>query len=263
MASDFEVIAGTTVGKDHRRSGRNNQDAYCIARTEAATVAMVADGCGSGKHSEVGAKIGVREAARVLASDLEMEGVYRLEAVRTCVLRTIDQLVTSLGDDYRSIISEYFLFTLLGVVITPEISTFFSIGDGIIVVNGEVMVSEYPNNAPPYIAYDLISNDQPLPWRIQARLPTELLRNFVLGTDGLSDLIAAEDRTFPGKDSTVGPLDLLWEDPKFWKNPDALNRHLALVNKDMVRVDREQCELERHHGLLSDDTTLIVGRRSS
>ena len=51
----WRVAGGSVIGSAHRRSDRPNQDAWVVARRERALVGVVADGCGSAPHSEVGA----------------------------------------------------------------------------------------------------------------------------------------------------------------------------------------------------------------
>jgi hypothetical protein len=72
----FALASGTTIGYDHSRTGRNNQDAYKIIQTPEVTVAVVCDGCSSGvngvSHNELGAWIGAcavaEETYRIVTS---------------------------------------------------------------------------------------------------------------------------------------------------------------------------------------------------
>ena len=70
MNGEFEIAAGTVSGRDHRQAGKNNHDAYVFSSDASGTVAVVCDGCGSGRHSEVGAKIGARLVAGALRRHL-------------------------------------------------------------------------------------------------------------------------------------------------------------------------------------------------
>src|SRR4051794_26892607 len=72
MKGLFEVAAGSVPGRDHLGrgnllAGRNNQDAYAWSCSEAGLVAVVCDGCGGGRHSEVGAQLGARLLVTALA----------------------------------------------------------------------------------------------------------------------------------------------------------------------------------------------------
>ena len=72
----FEWAAGSVAGRDHRRVGRNSQDAVRVVGDDGALVAVVTDGCGSAPHSEVGAHLlaqllAVRLLAAAPAVDVE------------------------------------------------------------------------------------------------------------------------------------------------------------------------------------------------
>ena len=66
LRETFEIAVGTVIGRDHRVSGKNNQDAFCCLMADHLIVAVVCDGCGSSPHSEVGAKIG----AKIIAAEI-------------------------------------------------------------------------------------------------------------------------------------------------------------------------------------------------
>ncbi len=56
----FAACSGSVRGREHQRLGKNNQDAVAISRSAAWLVAVVADGCSAGDHTEIGAHLGVR-----------------------------------------------------------------------------------------------------------------------------------------------------------------------------------------------------------
>lgn len=58
MKNSFEVIFSSVIGKDHKRSGKNNQEAYHYFANDDMITAVVCDGCTDGKNNEVGARIG-------------------------------------------------------------------------------------------------------------------------------------------------------------------------------------------------------------
>jgi serine/threonine protein phosphatase PrpC len=67
LANQFEYASGSIIGRNHVFAGKNNQDAYRIVANEKFIIAVVCDGCGSGKHSEVGAKLGARLVINAIA----------------------------------------------------------------------------------------------------------------------------------------------------------------------------------------------------
>ena len=157
-ALPFELAAATVLGREHARAGRNNQDAFWARASEHGLVAVVADGCGSGAQSELGAQLGAR---RVVEGALALLGkgvaadspefLPLLEADMFCFLRAL------WGELGERALGEALLFTLVGAIITPEHTLVFSAGDGVWALNGEVHpLGPFPGNAPPYLAYGLL-----------------------------------------------------------------------------------------------------------
>jgi len=114
-----------------------------------------------------------------------------------------------------------------------------SIGDGVVFVNDRLTrLGPFADNAPPYPAYALTAADGDGPrFQIERIAPTSEVRSLLIGTDGVNDLIAAQDRPVPGKTETVGPISRFWKDECYFANPDAVRRRLALINSECVRQD--------------------------
>jgi hypothetical protein len=262
MLPPFDIAAASVMGREHSRAGRNNQDALSLLTQGEVLAAVVADGCGSGAHSEVGAQLGARCVAQavlaVAGEGTPMESPEFLEAVRARVLKFLTTLTAQLGN---SLVGEHLLFTVVGAVITPARTLVFSAGDGLWALNGQVHpLGPFPNNAPPYLAYGLLSSGAVALER-QALVRTDEVMALMLGTDGAVDLAKLSAARMPERDEPVGPLSQYWTDERYFQNPDALRRRLALLSRESVRADFTAHRLERTPGLLADDTTLIVLRR--
>ncbi|KKU07462.1 MAG: hypothetical protein UX09_C0029G0001 [Candidatus Uhrbacteria bacterium GW2011_GWE2_45_35] len=266
MKSTFELIHGSITGREHRLIGRNNQDASHLVFDERHLVAVVCDGCGSGLSSECGARLGARlvvetlfRHARQVRVPEELSaaaGERILERTRLDVLAGIRILAGNLGPSLSEVVENFFLFTVIGVWLSPTSAIFFALGDGVIEINRERFeLGPFPNNAPPYLAYSLfetMNERPPLRFQIIKTLPAEELQSFLLASDGLTDYLAAERLAVPDREELVGNLDKFYQDDKFYKNPDMLRRHLAIVNRSLTGGAG---------GRLADDTTMIVGRR--
>lgn len=100
-----------------------------------------------------------------------------------------------------------------------------------------------------------------LQFQINRIVPTDELQSFLIGTDGVQDLVEAANKTLPGKEQLIGNIDALWKQDRFFSNPDAVRRHLAGINRDFVARDSVRSTRRSEVGRLPDDTTLIVGRR--
>jgi hypothetical protein len=276
VLSNFEFAGGSVSGREHRRGiPRNKQDAYHLERTPYGVILLVADGCGSGSDTEVGAAIAVRLAVtyihRLLARGYK-PGPGLLDRVRQSVLSQIHILAQDMGESLSEVVNRYFLFTLGGAIITEEETTFFFLGDGVVIINGEVIVLDSgPTNRPIYPAYALtgstLTDGDPskLQFQIVRQCPTTELQSFLVGTDGVNDVIEHEASILPGSSSEpFGPISQFWEQSRFFGDgaPVAITRRLNLMARDWKRSG----SAGRHvidSGLLSDDTTLVVGRRSS
>lgn len=274
----FQFAAGSIIGKDHVLIGKNNQDGfYALSDQKDITVAVVCDGCSSGQHSEVGAKIGAsltafavrREARRALSrASPKGENPFITEQfwkkVQQDVLSHILLLAQAMGDSLSDTIWDYFLFTTVGVLITKEWSTFFHLGDGVIIVNGyEYIIPQYPDNEPPYIGYGLVESsiNPELIRYVSHGLPTPDVTSFLIGTDGVEELIRSAEKTVPGRTEIVGPISQFWENPSYFASKDAVRRRLAILNREGRRINYQAGTTTSYHGLLSDDTTIIIGRR--
>ena len=276
MKESFDLAMGSIRGRDHERAGRNNQDSCFWTASKDVLVAVVCDGCGSGAHSEVGAKIGAPLVANSLARHLRTTEPEDLdwEVIRLELLEQIQGLAALFGGNPYNSTSDYLLFTIVGVALTRQRCSIFSLGDGVALINDRLLLDgRSPDNRPPYLAYGLVdkSLDQDQgqglaphsrsSFRVDGTFPTEELVSIVIGTDGVQDLLDVSNRLIPGKKKTVGPLGELLQQDKTFENPDWVRRRLTLIGRDSVRRNRATGRIERQSGLLPDDTTLILIRR--
>jgi len=287
MDRQFEIAGGSITGRDHLRPllWRNNQDGFHWAITDKALIALVVDGCGSSLHSEVGAKLGVRIviesvagyidayeriAFRCSSKQLERGVVFPFwEEVRKDVLARLRILAKEMDGNFLRTVNEYFLFSLVGALITSWGSSIFSIGDGVFFVNGEMTyIGPFSDNAPPYLAYGLIETSLKrgmdpdlLEFKIHQVMPTFQLNSLLIGTDGAFELTRLAEENIPGKEEKVGPISQFWQDDRYFANFDQVRRRLALLNKSYSRPDWANKQMIREQSLLPDDTTIIVIRR--
>lgn len=241
MTPHFQIAGGTIAGREHVAIGRNNQDAFCWSATPDATVAVVADGCGSGTHSEVGAQIGARlltEALRMQTSAFDDgDAAHVLERTRQDVLLQIRGLAEAMGGSFRQVVSDYFLFTTLGFVVGPQRTVVFGIGDGLVSINGDTQRLTAVDNAPPYLGYGLVPSTLPQDvtiFTVYADRPTAEVTSLLVATDGAFEIPDSAE---------------LWRADRYYANPYNVARRLAQLNRPKP-------------GILTDDTTLVVARRA-
>lgn len=262
----FEIAAGTTMGADHFHARSNRQDAWSVEHNSRALVAIVCDGCGD--PGSPGSEVGAALAARLLAcrlSDLALADAPPDEALaraRLDILEQLRALASSMGD-LEEMLRRYFLFTVVGTLITEREALFFSIGDGFIAVNGKLLtLGPYPDNAPPYMAYALLPNysrPDACQFVVHLRLPTPRLERFLLASDGVAPLFD-DGLTLPGRAEVAGGLDRWWHEDIYYSNPVALTNRLRLLTTDAVRIDWQAQRKLTDYGRMHDDATLVLGR---
>lgn len=257
----LQLAGGSYVGRDHRDVGRNNQDSWTILEDGDLTIGIVADGCGSGTYSEVGALLGSSILAKAIrdACSRDLSSPIRWSIIQQHVLSQLDVVARSMAGSYREVVKNYFLFTLIGVILTPDRAIFFALGDGVLIINDEEQsLGQFQNNEPPYFGYNLIQEYVAIdPADLQLRVVREMslddLESFVIATDGIHDLIANETTLLPGLTSSVGPVAQFHQQDRYFSNPTLVSRQLKLIGRDWPVQNPVP-------GLLHDDTTLIVGR---
>jgi hypothetical protein len=270
MQSPFEIAGGSVQGSTHALAGRSNQDAFCWSARGENLIAVVCDGCSGAPQSDVGAKLASRllvaSAAARMGAGASAETL--LEAVRCEVVATLRSLARAMSHEaaedgspgaiarYRRTAADHFLFTTVGILVDGGAATTFSIGDGLVVVNGERRrLGPFPGNAPPYLGYALLDEVRSeRGFELGPTLRADDLQTVLLCTDGVLDLEAMSERALSGEGATVGPLRQFWEDDAFFRNPDRIRRRLTIINRGRERSARG--------GLLPDDTTLIAVRRT-
>ncbi|PRQ07532.1 protein phosphatase 2C domain-containing protein [Enhygromyxa salina] len=242
--SSWRAHGGSAIGADHRRSGRGNQDAWYVQRSELAVVGVVADGCGSAPHSEVGAWLGARLWADALAGLLD-DGLTPTQPQlwdRACArsLERLAAVVEALPGSSTALVHEALLFTLVGFVLTPAQLVVHAIGDGVVWLDGQLTtLGPFPDNQPPYLGYGLHGPTPPVQV-IHAVDPAQVER-LILATDGAVELSIER-----------------FADPRYLLRPHAIQRELAQLNRETQNIDWSAEVVERSHGRLADDTTLLV-----
>lgn len=257
------------IGRDHRIVPKNNQDAWYVARGPHSVCAVICDGCGSGAHSEVGAQLAARVLAKAVANVASNRGEdYEWPLLENLFLAPATTLAGYLApaENIREVVEDYFLFTVLGVVLGPKYATFFGCGDGVFYVNGYRRdLGPYPDNSPPYLGYQMLRgrtdfDEGALHLTQYQRLPVEDVSDFLIGCDGagmeggLSEACQM-DWKLPGLDRVAGPISQFWGNDAIFSNPATVSRRLKLMARDWPPRDPE-------HGFLADDTTIVVGRRT-
>lgn len=218
----LQLRGGMVVGLDHSQWQNNRQDAfYCevnIIHNQLYWVGVVADGCGSGKHSEVSASLLPLFTTKQIMHLLQfatpvLQIPMALYPSIVAFLQRIQQLVPFETTREKSVfVQDYLLATVIGFVINESEGVLFHAGDGYWAENGVVTRIEHDNRSP-YIGYHLVpielrhdAGQLPRCFSTQIIDATEL-DSLAIATDGFSEALLL--RLF--KESLPGPLGIqLW-----------------------------------------------------
>lgn len=280
----FSFAAGSVVGHDHVRRGpmfvgMNNQDAHLVGRSVASgcIVGVVSDGCSQHERSELGAMVSASSVWKSLCRDVPPSGetnVMTWQAAKSNLVSSLSAIGIMLA--YR--LEDYAHATVIGFVIGEEWTTIFHIGDGFHCVNGDlVRVLPMDGSYPPYPIYDtlVMPIDDDLRRRFEEQIgerpfdfrtivhPTSEVDSILVASDGLRDLLDVEGDSMPFQPSQKVPhISSFWTDDTWFDSRYRLRQFLAACNNATVRPDGAG-GVVRRPALLSDDTTIVVARRSS
>ena len=160
--------------------------------------------------------------------------VFNEEALREALYKYYNLICeASLVSSKTDFVRDTFLTTILGCLITEEVTTVFSAGDGVIVVDEAIEVINQ-QNAPHYIAHHLYKGIT-YPFQVRTYASKQIQRT-LLASDGIEELWGTE------KSPTV-VVDALFTEDAFFDDEVKLSKYLV-----------EQPNL-------LDDTTVILMKR--
>lgn len=272
MYNDLLCFGATVPGKKHLKSLTNNQDSYHIVRTDTYIIGIVTDGCTTSKghsHNDVGASLFATILTDKIAKRLADHEESCLEKrfwdlVTQDVLGNMSTIAEMLPGKKSEVIKDWLLFTVVGFLIYKETLVVFQCGDGMYVLNDIThILKPTTSEAQPYLGYQLASVDQNqlLPFctlQIAEQLPLSGLQNLLIGSDGIADILALQDKIIPMTQTPAGTLADFWKDARILENPVIAQNKLTAMNRKSFRVDYEKRDITHYHELMEDDTTFIV-----
>jgi hypothetical protein len=139
----------------------------------------------------------------------------------------------SLVSSKTDFVRDTFMTTILGCLITEEVTTIFTAGDGVLVVNEEIEVINQ-QNVPHYVAHHLYKG---ITYPFQVRTyASKHIKRILLASDGIEELWGEEK-------SPAAVIDALFTEDAFFDNEIKLSKYLV-----------EQPNL-------LDDTTIVLMKR--
>jgi serine/threonine protein phosphatase PrpC len=151
----MKIGYGSIQGFTHRNLEYNNQDFVLVEENEEYSMGLIADGCGSGSNSEVGAQLGLKYLMKRISERINSSWQGNL---KEDLQKYSNQLAGLHSDNPKKFIKNFLLYTVIGFVERNGVLTILSFGDGVIVVDDKVEIIDQ-NNRPRYINNELIGNE--------------------------------------------------------------------------------------------------------
>ncbi len=226
---------GTIQGAAHRNLDYNNQDAAFVFESGNVLIGVIADGCGSGTNSEVGAQLAVKRITKIIFEKIESKIDWKnnLKPEMQFYAKTLAELH---GSNIAEFVKDYLLFTLVGFVKIEAQLTLFSCGDGVIVIDDDILIIDQ-DNRPKYLNNELM-NAEGADFEFQDFEYSG--QNILIGSDGVEDIIKGIDK----KEITeYYEFNDFISDEANYINPIQISKFLQKYSKS---------------GILKDDCTLIM-----
>ncbi len=205
------IRGASVIGREHVRLGRNNQDAWACAERGAVRAAVVTDGCSSEKSSEVGAQLAARWLANWVTEHAAPEAVGPDLATRATHALTawLYRLAGTFDGEFVDAVQRHLLFTFLCAVSSEHRSLVFGVGDGVVVVDDDVVrLDSGDDNAPNYVAYRLLSGPKSDLLEPRVHFWGDAHARIAVLTDGFVSLPTGTVQSFCDLGDSTNPLSL-------------------------------------------------------
>jgi hypothetical protein len=210
-------------------------------------IACVADGAGSAKHSEIGSAIACEAILEHAARFLETNQLDALQL--DDVLLWCDDIRTRIKQQANEQLCNFreFATTLCTAIIAPELSVFFQIGDGAIILGNDVLygVVFWPQRGEYANSTNFLTSDE-YHAQLEFITTTSPYSKIALMTDGLERLALRFDTQIPH----VPFFDPLFRALQSTNDVGGLNEGLrGFLSSDSI------------HHRTDDDKTLVLATR--
>jgi serine/threonine protein phosphatase PrpC len=237
----YTTATASVIGSSHQKLYYNNQDAYDLYQDRKIVVGVVADGCGSGINSEVGARLGVHFVVNFCRKNFTNR-VFDAEILKNGLVEYLKNIVKNQQTiEEIEFIENYLFFTLFGFIIQEKQTFIFHSGDGMYALNDKEVIIEQ-HNRPHYVAKNLISGNSKIESDV---IETNKLNRLFVATDGLLHL---NDKFLRGE-KVLGMNKMA----DMFDNSDYFD--------DIVALPKDLTDLAVNKNILKDDNTLILLKR--
>lgn len=234
----FKNASASIIGSSHHKRYSNNQDSYGFSQDDFCIIGVIADGCGAGSNSEVGARLGVDFVINFCQKNFK-HTPFDVNLLKTALLDYLRNIVKNQNtNEELEFIENYLFFTLFGFIIQPTQTFIFHSGDGLYILNDKIVIIEQ-NNRPNYIAKNLISGNFYLEVE---QIETNKLNRILLAIDGLKQL---NDKFLKGE-----KIQGMEKITAFFENENYFD--------DIMELPNLLTNLSINKNILKDDTTIIM-----
>ncbi len=274
---------GSVIGGDHVKVKKNCQDAYLVKEKKDLMVSFVADGCSNSNfpfetYTEVGSRVGVGIVTNYVVSRLESISKWRWNFylqnenfwadIQKHTLGEIDSIARGIGGSYHNNIVSYFLFTLVGMIVTPDITLFVGVGDGYYYLNGVKfeMIPDARDNFPTALGYNLIETSlkvmapDDLKIRVKKVASTNTVNSAMVATDGLKGFFNDSKKCVPGTTEIADPEDF-WKNVSYFDNRSNLVGRLNLLASEKRVINWKDERVKIYPPVLTDDLAIVTASR--
>jgi hypothetical protein len=211
-------------------------------------IACVADGAGSAKHSDIGSSIACKTILEHATKFLEANNLADMQMEDALIWCDEIRKRISVQADDRGCTTREFATTLLVAILSPDLSVFFQIGDGAIILGNDVLygVVFWPQEGEYANSTNFLTGDQ---YHQQIEFITTTASHYsrvALLTDGLERLALRFDTQIPH----IPFFDPLFRALQKTNDVSGLNEGLrSFLGSDSI------------HHRTDDDKTLILATR--
>ncbi|GAB1542932.1 hypothetical protein NUACC21_56060 [Scytonema sp. NUACC21] len=194
----WKIKKSSFVGTSHQEQGKGCQDyaSYYLVPNDNYVIGAVADGAGSAKHSEIGAKIAVEEAINYLKKILYSKSINNENQAREKFTQVLDHVLLKLKEEAKN---KGFLLsdlnsTLLVFIATSNWFAAMQIGDGLIIIkhkNGDYELVFKPDKGE-YVNQTTFVTSSDAKERMQLRFQSINLNFICLTTDWCENIFVTK-----------------------------------------------------------------------
>lgn len=230
---EFQMTYASIIGAVHEKLNYNNQDAVLVHRDKDLIIGLLSNGCGSGKYTEVGARLITNYIKNYLLSH-DLTQKHWQTAFKENILSFLKNLIINQKEEEMiEFIKNYLLVGFQGFVMTSKTTTLFSCGDAVNLINDKLTLLKGVKRSKFIVRELLIDDKVSIDWR---EVETQSIERLVIATNGIIYLL----------DNAPSLEDIISEfvhHKTFYKSSVALQKFL---------------QTEQQKGILRDDTSIIM-----